>query len=90
VLSDAATGIARCVLDTKYKRVSAPSTDDIAQIVAYAEAKGCQDAILAYPFPPIRPLDAWVGDVRVRSVTFALDAGLEQAGRTFLQQVLDV
>jgi 5-methylcytosine-specific restriction enzyme subunit McrC len=88
VLTDAASGRTRCVLDTKYKRVSAPSTDDIAQIVAYAEAKGCQDAILAYPFPPTRPLDAYVGDVRVRSVVFALDAELEQAGQAFLQQVL--
>jgi 5-methylcytosine-specific restriction enzyme subunit McrC len=76
------------VLDTKYKRVSMPSTNDIAQVVAYAKAMHCHDAILTYPFPPVRPLDATIGDVRVRSVTFALDQDLEAAGAAFLSDLL--
>jgi 5-methylcytosine-specific restriction enzyme subunit McrC len=88
VLRDRATGAVRCVLDTKYKRVSAASTDDIAQVIAYAKAMHCHDAILAYPFPPTRPLDATIGDVRVRSVTFALDRDLAAAGAAFLQDIL--
>jgi 5-methylcytosine-specific restriction enzyme subunit McrC len=65
-----------------------PSTDDIAQVVAYAKAMHRHDAILAYPFAPTRPLDATIGDVRVRSVTFALDHDLYVAGVAFLQDIL--
>ena len=39
VLTDAESKAMRCVLDTKYKRVDMPSTSDIAQIVAYAQAR---------------------------------------------------
>jgi 5-methylcytosine-specific restriction enzyme subunit McrC len=88
VLRDAVSRKVHCVLDTKYKRVSTPSTDDIAQVVAYAKAMGCHDAILAYPFPPTRLVDTMIGDVRVRSVTFALDHDLEVGGMAFLQDIL--
>jgi hypothetical protein len=37
VLRDTATGEILCVLDTKYKDTTTPATDDVAQIVAYAE-----------------------------------------------------
>jgi 5-methylcytosine-specific restriction enzyme subunit McrC len=90
VLRDRASGVVRCVLDTKYKRVSAASTDDIAQVVAYAKAMHCHDAILAYPFSPARPLDATIGDVRVCSVTFALDQDLDAAGTAFLSDLLPI
>ncbi|MBK9713363.1 MAG: restriction endonuclease [Kouleothrix sp.] len=88
VLSDSRSGAALCVLDTKYKRVDMPATADVAQVVAYAQAKHCRDSLLAYPQAPARPLDAIIGDVRVRSVTFALGDDLENAGASFLDQVL--
>lgn len=81
-------GAARSVLDTKYKTPTAPATDDIAQVVAYAQAKQCHEAILIYPAPLVRPLDSWVGDIRVRSLTFSLNGDLEQAGQRFLQELL--
>lgn len=87
VLRDTASNRALAVLDTKYKRVDAPSTDDVAQVVAYAEATGCTDAFLIYPTAPRRPLDALLGDIRVRSVEFAVDKQLEEAGEALLGSI---
>jgi 5-methylcytosine-specific restriction enzyme subunit McrC len=86
-LSNTATGEAQTVLDTKYKLGEKPTSDDVAQVVAYAEAKHCRDAVLIYPVPLARPLDETVGDIRVRSATFAVDEDLEQAGQQFLVQL---
>ncbi|MDQ3815977.1 MAG: McrC family protein [Armatimonadota bacterium] len=88
VLHDAATGQALQVLDTKYKNVNQPSSEDIAQVVAYAAARGCREAILIYPARLARPLDAKIGDIRVRSVTFALDGDLERTGEMLLASII--
>jgi len=77
----------RFILDTKYKTPDAPTTDDISQVVAYAEAKGCQNAILIYPTPLPYPLDETIGNIRVRSLTFNLDNDLEQAGQNLLKSL---
>lgn len=82
------SGAPRYVLDTKYKAASGPITEDIAQVIAYAQATGCRQAVLVYPTPLDRPLDSWVGDIRVRSLTFALSGDLEETGRRFLQGLL--
>lgn len=70
------------VLDTKYKAPDHPGNDDISQVVTYATAKGCHEAILIYPKP--LNLNERVGKVRVRSLTFSLDGDLEEAGSKFL------
>ena len=57
-------------------------------MVAYAQAKGCNDAILVYLQPLRAPLDVWIGDVHVRTVSFSLANDLEQAGQAFLQNIL--
>jgi 5-methylcytosine-specific restriction enzyme subunit McrC len=88
VLQDAATGGAKYVLDTKYKTPTAPASSDIAQVVAYAEAKGCQEAILVYPTSLVEPLDIKVGSIKIRSLTFSLAGNLVQAGYRFLEDVL--
>jgi len=77
---------ARFVLDTKYKAPDHPGNDDISQVVTYATAKGCHEAILIYPKP--LNLDERVGKIRVRGLTFSLDGDLEEAGRRFLQDLL--
>ncbi|NTU80468.1 MAG: restriction endonuclease [Chloroflexales bacterium] len=87
VIRDTITGEAHCVLDTKYKRVDMPSTSDIAQVVAYAEATGCKDALLVYPAAPQRALDAVIGDIRVRSVIFDLADDIQQAGYRLMEQI---
>jgi 5-methylcytosine-specific restriction enzyme subunit McrC len=76
------------ILDTKYKTPTKPSQADISQIVTYAKAKGCHEAILVYPEPLPRPLDIWLDDLHIRSLTFSLDGDLESAGQQFMQNGL--
>ena len=75
---------ALCVLDTKYKTTRTPSRDDVAQVVAYAAAKRCHEALLVYPTSEFEQLDERVGNIRVRSVSFPLDGDLEMAGNEYL------
>ena len=89
VLYNLFTGKARYVLDTKYKVVSRPSTTDIQQIVAYAVAKECQEAILIYPNSLAKPLDVKIGNIRVRSLVFSLSKNLDKAGYNFLKRLLE-
>jgi 5-methylcytosine-specific restriction enzyme subunit McrC len=84
IIAHAETGQIRWVLDTKYKRIEYPSADDVAQVVAYAQAKGCHEAVLIYPIHLARPLDESIGDIRVRTLSLALDGDLETAGQRFL------
>lgn len=88
VLRDTSTGEVLCVLDTKYKDATRPATDDVAQIVAYAEKMGCQEAILVYPRGLPQPFEVRVGDIRVRSLSFSIDSDVEEAGHRFMRTVL--
>jgi len=89
VLYDAANNEALCVLDTKYKGASTPTSNDLAQVVAYAEAKGCTEAILVYPGPMTDPSELQVGDIRVRSLTFSIEGDLDRQGQVFVQEIID-
>lgn len=89
VLYDSA-GTTRCVLDTKYKTPSSPAPSDVAQVMAYAEAKGCREAVLVYPVPLDKPLDKCIGNIHVRSLTFSLDGDLEGAGQVLVQNLLAI
>lgn len=84
VLYDIETGGACFVLDTKYKKSPTPASEDIAQVVAYADAKNCHDAILIYPTPLTESLDVVIGDNRVRSLSFSIDGDLDEAGNKFM------
>lgn len=81
-------GRAQSVLDTKYKTPNKPSNDDISQIVTYAKATGCREAILIYPVALERPLSLMIGDIHLRSLTFSLNGDLEQAGQQFLSNLI--
>jgi 5-methylcytosine-specific restriction enzyme subunit McrC len=87
VLYDRATGQPLAVLDTKYKTPVSPALADVSQVVSYAVAKGCSDAVLVYPTHLEHALDARVGNVRVRTATFDLSGDLEAAGRDFLARL---
>lgn len=89
MLYDTAKTEPLCVLDTKYKAASMPTSDDLAQVVAYAEAKGCNEAILVYPGPLTAPIVAKVGDIRVRSLAFSVSGDLDQQGYAFLQKMIE-
>lgn len=77
------------VMDTKYK-VGSPTADDIEQVAAYAEAKGCKEAVLIYPECSVPGLEGRVGEIRVRSATFSLAGDLESAGRKFVKESLGI
>jgi 5-methylcytosine-specific restriction enzyme subunit McrC len=82
-------GRQRWVLDTKYKVPSGgPDTADVAQVLAYAQVQEAQEAVLVYPAPIPQPLDVTVGGVRLRTLTFALDANLDIAGETLVAALL--
>lgn len=87
VMYDAETDAPLCVLDTKYKNPNSPATDDIAQVIAYAEAKGCRHAFLIYPARIPNALDAVVGTKRVTNLIFALEGDIEQQGQSFMQSL---
>jgi len=87
VLYDISTNKHCYILDTKYKNPDSPSSDDVAQVVAYAVSQKCSEVILIYPTTLTHPLDQFVGNIRVRSLTFSLNQNLEKAGQTFLKQL---
>lgn len=89
VLYDNATGAPVCVLDTKYKAKEKPTPDDVAKVAAYAEMKGCTEAILVYPAELEKPLDAPIGKIRARSMVFRLAGDLEEAGQAFLGDLIE-
>ncbi len=84
LLGDSETNEILYVLDTKYKAPNKVDSDDRHQIVAYANALKCQNAILVYPQDLTKRLDIKHGAIRVRSLTFSLDSDLNEAGKTFL------
>jgi 5-methylcytosine-specific restriction enzyme subunit McrC len=84
VLYDVEHDVVRCVLDTKYQAADRPAAEDIQQMISYAHTKGCSEAILVYPAPLAQPFDETIRGIRVRSLAFALEGDLEQAGRTFI------
>lgn len=85
VISDATTGEALAVFDTKYKAPKSPSESDVQQAVAYAESKQCRQAFLIYPTELAQPIDVMIGRVRVRSVVFDVGGDVDAAGRGFLE-----
>jgi len=87
VVLRAANGQPVIVLDTKYK-VGPPSADDIAQIVAYAAAKDCHEAVLVYPSTEVSQIEERVGDIRVRTLPFSLEGDLDQGGQLFVDALM--
>lgn len=87
LLYDIVTGTTRCILDTKYKK--SLENDDIKQVIAYAVATRCYEAVLVYPshLDKDKQLNTRVENIRVRSLTFSLNGNLEKAGKSFLLEV---
>jgi 5-methylcytosine-specific restriction endonuclease McrBC regulatory subunit McrC len=55
---------ATVVLDTKYKVHEKPSASDVSQVITYALAKNCTEAVLLYPSNQTAP-------IREKLVTFS-------------------
>lgn len=79
----------RYILDTKYKVPDFPANSDISQVVTYAVSKDCCEAVLVYPTSFKNQLDERIGDIRVRSLTFAINGDLNQAGFAFLGELFE-
>lgn len=88
VISDATSKEVLYVLDTKYKRDTNPSVSDFNQIIVYAVAKKCREAVLIYPTDEISVFSEVLGNIHARSTSFSLDGELEQAGYNFIEQLL--
>lgn len=86
VLADRSSPQSLAVLDTKYKLDGVPSTDDVAQVVTYAQALGCPLGVLVYPqvVPPHR---FRIGGTTVAMVGLPLSEELEAAGGHFLGEL---
>ena len=76
------------VADTKYKIPNSPSTDNVSQIVSYAERMDTENAFLVYPEQLSTEFDFTVGDIRIRDLQFRLDGDLETNGRRFRDSIL--
>lgn len=88
VIIDPKTREVLYVLDTKYKTPEKPANPDINQIVAYSEAKGCQQAALIYPEEIAYPHIGKIGEIDIRALTFSTKGDLEEAGEKFLNELL--
>jgi 5-methylcytosine-specific restriction enzyme subunit McrC len=83
-------GRQRWVVDTKYKVPAAgPEAADVAQVLAYAQVQGAQEAVLVYPAPIPLPLDGTVRGIRLRTLSFQLDSNLDVAGESLVAALLD-
>lgn len=90
VLRDPATGEPRMVLDTKYKTHLSSGAHDVEQVMAYAAALGCAEAVLVYPVAIPHPLDEVIGSsgVRVRQLSLDLGADLTVAVNDFIGNLI--
>jgi 5-methylcytosine-specific restriction enzyme subunit McrC len=88
VILDRKTSTPLLILDTKYKVPDSPSSSDIHEVRSYAEALGCTEAVLAYPIKLPNGMDVRAGNIRVRTLTFAVAEDLEEAGMEFLSTIL--
>lgn len=88
VILDRKTRTPLLILDTKYKVPDSPSTTDIHEVRSYAEALGCTEAILVYPIKLPNSMDVKAGNIKVRTLTFAVNKDIEAAGIEFLDSLL--
>ena len=89
LLIDRATGRRLCLIDTKYKTPSGPSSGDLEQVIAYAKTLGCPEAVLVYPQILSKPFDHLIGgDIHVWTSTFGLAEDLEKQGQVFMSTLL--
>lgn len=90
VIYDRSDSSPLCIIDTKYKAQDKVSNDDYYQAVAYADAIGCENAVLIYPRELKCPFDNKPGNVRVITAVFDVGGDLDKAGNILLKQLDNV
>jgi len=89
LLKEATSDRVIAVMDTKYKREEHPKAGDIEQIVAYAARMKTQNAFLIYPSTVTRSITLPVGDVSVTSLHFNIAMDPDEAGKLFLEKLVN-
>lgn len=74
--------------DTKYKTSSRPKTEDISQIISYADYYGVEDAFLVYPQDLQTEFEIDVGNVTVRDCQYKLEGDIEENGESCRGEIL--
>ena len=77
-------------MDTKYKITGTPSSDDVAQIVAYAVSRGVRTGVFSYPRHLSDHFRAEVGGTSVHAVSFPIDGDVDAGGRGFVEEIAAV
>lgn len=90
LIKDKASGKVMCILDTKYKSTSSPESNDLAQMIAYAQTKGSDLAILIYPIILEKPFNFQSGNISVHCLSFCIEDTLEDSGKKLLDNVLSL
>ena len=80
-------GAPLCVLDTKYKAAQLPDERDVYQVMAYADFKNCNEAVLVYPSAML-PFNIRSRTTRVRTLAFDLGEDLDAAGQKLIGEVV--
>lgn len=87
VILDRATGTPLYILDTKYKVPDTAGMPDVHEVRSYAEALGCTEAVLVYPIELQCCMNVRAGNIRVRTLTFAVGGDIDEGGKTFLSSL---
>lgn len=84
ILRNARSGETVAVLDTKYKRSTELSPDDVNQVFTYASRLHSSRAFLVYPSKATVSRLITIKGVRIQSVVFDLSGDLNDAAKAFL------
>ncbi|MDG5790134.1 hypothetical protein QA612_22085 [Evansella sp. AB-P1] len=87
VILDSQTREVKYVLDTKYKTHEKPSASDVSQVVTYALAKDCNEAILIYPSKETVPINEYIGDIKVKSCVIDISNDLEKCRQEIMEVI---
>jgi 5-methylcytosine-specific restriction enzyme subunit McrC len=88
VIREKATGRRVLVMDTKYKRLDTPVSDDLAQVAYYALLEGCSCAGLVTPEGRSVKWSGRAGGVVTFMAGFDLGGDLDAAGLQFVAAIL--
>jgi len=88
VIYDKKSGEDLVIVDTKYKVAQNVTSSDFSQVVTYALAKNCKEAVLIYPEKKMGSYNGTISDIRVRGLAFDITGNIDKEGELFLENFL--
>lgn len=79
----------RYVVDTLGSRYYIAPITDVHEVRSYAEALGCSEAVLVYPIELQSCMNVRAGNIRVRTLTFAVGEDIDEGGEAFLSSLFE-